>query len=36
MTPVEGSTAAVPVSDDVHAPPETVEENVVVNPIHIF
>ena len=27
---------AIPVADDVHAPPDTVEENVVVNPTHTF
>ena len=36
ITPVEGSTVANDVFDEVHVPPETVEENVVVNPTQTF
>ena len=36
MTPVVELIVAVPVADEAHVPPATVEENVVVNPTHTF
>ena len=35
MTPLEGFIAAIPTFEELHTPPETVELNVPLPPIHI-